>query len=93
MKFISSRKYVDTSIIREITVPFIVVIFLFIIHFFFLWKKNDFAVIGFYYTLFFYAYTCLLICMSLRFKAAALALVHGGICDALWIELKSFELI
>lgn len=91
MKFILSRKYVDTSIIREITVPFIVVIFIFII--IFLWKKNDFAVIGFYYTLFFYVYTCRLICMSLKFKAAALTLVHGGICDVLWIELKSFELI
>lgn len=31
--------------------------------------------------------------MSLRFNAEALALVPGGICDALWIELKSFELI
>jgi hypothetical protein len=29
--------------------------------------------------------------VSLRFKAAGLALVHGGICDAVWIELKSFE--
>lgn len=56
-------------------------------------RKNDFTIISFYYTLFFCAYTCLLICMSLRCKAAGFALVHGGVCDALWIELKSFELI
>lgn len=39
VKFISSRKYVDTSIITEITVPCIVVIFLFVIKFFLMEEK------------------------------------------------------